>query len=64
MKYLSKLIRPPTERPVLLDLFMGSGSTLAGAREHGWRVVGIDLEEEHCKTAVKRLIQGVLPLAG
>lgn len=55
MKYLAKLIRPPTERPVLLDPFMGSGTTLCAGAETGWFTYGVDLEESHGEIAVNRL---------
>lgn len=74
----SAVVRHPTEKPVLLlrqliessslfgevvlDCFMGSGSTLVAARLEGRRAIGIEINEAYCEVAVKRLQQQVLPL--
>jgi site-specific DNA-methyltransferase (adenine-specific) len=54
MRYLCKLLKQPG-RGILLDPFMGTGSTLLGARAVGWRAVGIELDEHYCEIAVRRL---------
>ncbi len=51
-----------TDSPIILDPFMGSGSTLVAARRMGMQAIGIDIEERYCKMAVERLAQGVLAL--
>lgn len=53
MRYLCRLITPPGG--VVLDPFMGSGSTMLAARVEGFRGVGIDLHQEHVDIAQGRL---------
>jgi site-specific DNA-methyltransferase (adenine-specific) len=43
----------------LIDLFMGSGTTLCAAKSLGIEAVGIDTDERYCEIAVNRLRQGV-----
>lgn len=53
MAYLIKLITPPSG--VVLDCFMGSGSTGVAAVRSGFSFVGIEKEEEYFKIAEARI---------
>jgi len=76
----SKKVNHPTQKPtalcaklitwmssdvgVVLDPFMGSGTTLVAAKLEGRQAIGIELEEKYCEIAANRLRQGVLQFTG
>jgi len=53
MRYLCKLITPPGG--IILDPFMGSGSTGCGAVLEGFNFTGIDLDTEYVDIARRRI---------
>lgn len=53
MSYLIKLITPP--KGMVLDMFVGSGSTLVAAKKTGFNFMGIEKEPEYVKIAEARV---------
>ena len=62
MRYLCRLLAPP-RGGILLEPFMGSGSTVIAGRAFFDRVVACEIEEKYCEIAVARLSQEVLEFA-
>lgn len=60
MQYLCRLATPPGG--VILDPFMGSGTSGIAACNENFQFIGIEIEEKYCEIAAKRLAQEVLPL--
>lgn len=53
MRYLTRMITPP--EGVVLDPFMGSGSTGVAALREGFRFLGIEMNDEYYQIANQRL---------
>lgn len=53
MEYLIKLITPP--KGIVLDPFMGSGTTGVAAKKLGFNFIGCELSEEYLEIAQKRI---------
>ena len=61
MEYLCKLVKYP-EYNLIIDPFMGSGTTLLACINLGIPVIGIDSDESSCEIAAKRCSQSVMEL--
>ena len=53
MRYLCRLITPPNG--VVLDCFLGSGTTAIAAEKEHFKFIGIEREEEYYQIALKRI---------
>lgn len=58
MRYLCRLVTQPGG--IVLDPFMGSGSTRKAALKENLRFIGVDIEERYCEISVRRTPQSVL----
>ena len=53
MKYLCRLVTP--KGGIVLDPFMGSGSTGMAAKDEGFEFIGIEKEKEYFEIAEQRI---------
>lgn len=58
MRWILSVVPPAS---LVLDPFMGIGSTLRAAKDAGHRAIGIDTDERYCDLAATRLRQNQLP---
>jgi len=57
MRYLVRLVTP--KNGIVLDCFMGSGSTGKACAYEGFNFVGIDLDKDYCKIAKARIDKAI-----
>ena len=57
MRYLVRLVTP--KEGIVLDCFMGSGSTGKACALEGFEFVGIDLDKEYCEIAKARIDKAI-----
>jgi site-specific DNA-methyltransferase (adenine-specific) len=54
-----QLLRPLPRESIVVDPYMGTGTTLRAAKDLGGQAVGIEIEERYCEIAAKRMEQRV-----
>lgn len=62
LETLIEVCAPPAG--LILDPFMGAGTTLRAAANTGRRAIGVEIEERYCEIAARRLDQGALDFGG
>jgi site-specific DNA-methyltransferase (adenine-specific) len=56
-----QLLAPVKPGGLVLDPYMGTGTTLRAAKDLGLKAIGIEIEERYCEMAANRLRQNMLP---
>ncbi len=59
---LSPILNLTKPGDIVLDPFLGSGTTVWCAKKLGRKSIGIEIEEKYCQIAVERLRQSVMDL--
>lgn len=63
LPFITRLVEQFTDPgDLILDLFMGVGTTLVAAKSLGRRAIGIEINPKYCDVAVERLQKQTLPL--
>lgn len=60
LKLMIQLLKYIPENKIILDPFLGSGTTAVACKEMKQQFIGIEINPEYCKMAEERLAQGVL----
>ena len=60
IKLIRRLLAPT--KGVIIDPFMGSGTTLRAAKDLNRKCIGIEIEEKYCEISARRCSQSVLKL--
>lgn len=56
-----RIIISTKKADIILDPFMGSGTTLVAAKQLGRKAIGIETNKKYCDVAIQRLKQNYLP---
>ena len=59
-RYFTQHFAPPNG--IVLDPFLGSGTTCVAAKMEGRKYIGIEISEEYCKIAKERIASAPTPL--
>lgn len=62
LELMRSLLAVAPDGGVVLDPFIGSGTTLRAAKDLGMKAIGCELDAQNCEIAANRMAQEVLPL--